>query len=472
MRVLMVSPYPPVRDGIAAYAVQAVAALRAQGNDVEVLSPGPSAAHHHLDLVGPRGALALARRVRGYDRVVVQFHPDVFYPVPSTSRQRAATSAALTVAFRAAAGVEVRLHEIDYRHGRLLGPEGVAARLLWRSVDRVVVHTERERSDFVKAFGVRPDRVVLAAHGEDFARRTRYDRAGARRSLGLPPDEHIFLTIGFIQPHKGFDRAVRAFAGLAAQGAQLHVVGSVRVEEPAYLAHLNELQALVSATAGAQLHTGFVSDELFDRWLVAVDTVVLPYRAIWSSGVLERAALYGTPVIATQVGGLAEQAGARQDVTLVADDRELRRAMRSAVLSGAAAEATAREPWDAVVTAGHDVLQAEIRRRAALARGSSLATGALQGAGRLVPALSEVTAPVRRLHPLQLPPATGHRSSTAFVKRAVRRLTAWQLEPVVGQVNALHAATVDALERSAALAAAEPADSSAQPSTTTPRAAS
>ncbi|HEY6591795.1 MAG TPA: hypothetical protein VI751_12315, partial [Actinomycetota bacterium] len=73
MRILMVSPYPPIRDGIAAYAVQSVAALRREGHEVEVLSPGPSAAHHHLDLHGPRGPLVLARRVRGYDKVIIQF---------------------------------------------------------------------------------------------------------------------------------------------------------------------------------------------------------------------------------------------------------------------------------------------------------------------------------------------------------------------------------------------------------------
>ena len=460
----MVTPYPPVRDGIAAYAVQAVAALRAQGHDVEVLSPGPSAAHHHLDLVGPRGALALAKRVGAYDRVVVQFHPDVFYPVPSTSLQRTTTSLALLAAFRLAKHVEVRMHEIDYRHGRLLGPEGLAARALWRSVDRVVVHTPGERTDFVKAFKVRPEAVVLAPHGEDFARRTAYTREAARRSLALPDEAHVFLTIGFIQPHKGFDRAVRAFAGLGAQGAELHVVGSVRVEEPAYLAHLSELQALVSSTAGAHLHTGYVSDELFDRWLVAADTVVLPYRAIWSSGVLERAALYGTPLIATAVGGLAQQAAIHDSVTLVADDAELRVALRAAVQGvGPAAGLASRDAWPAA----HDreAVQAEVRRRAALARGSS-ATGRLLSAGggpALLPALAAVTAPVRRLHPLQLPPATAHRASGALVKRVVRRLTAWQLEPVVGRLNALQAATVEALERSAALGAGAPPAVGARP---------
>jgi hypothetical protein len=50
VRILVVTPYPPLRDGIASYAVQLVARLRREGNDVTVLSPGPSAAHLHLDL--------------------------------------------------------------------------------------------------------------------------------------------------------------------------------------------------------------------------------------------------------------------------------------------------------------------------------------------------------------------------------------------------------------------------------------
>src|SRR5579859_6191101 len=108
MRILMVTPYPPARDGIAAYALQTVARLRAEGHDVEVLSPGPSAAHHHLALSGPRGALALAKRVRAYDKVIIQFHPDVFFPTPSTPTGFALESLALFVAFRSARQLEVR----------------------------------------------------------------------------------------------------------------------------------------------------------------------------------------------------------------------------------------------------------------------------------------------------------------------------------------------------------------------------
>jgi len=107
MRILFVTPYPPLRDGIATYAVQVVAKLRREGHDVTVLSPGPSAAHLHLDLRGPRGGAALMKRVRDYDKVIIQFHPDVFFENPSTDTRRAATAAALTGAFRLARECEI-----------------------------------------------------------------------------------------------------------------------------------------------------------------------------------------------------------------------------------------------------------------------------------------------------------------------------------------------------------------------------
>src|SRR5579885_2513905 len=101
MRILMVSPYPPYRDGIANFAAQEVKALLEAGNEVDVLSPEPSAARWHLDLRSRRGPLALAKRVRAYDRVIIQYHPDVFYPPHLRDRHSEATQLGLLAPFRA-----------------------------------------------------------------------------------------------------------------------------------------------------------------------------------------------------------------------------------------------------------------------------------------------------------------------------------------------------------------------------------
>lgn len=436
------SPYAPARDGIAAYALQSVAALRQDGHDVEVLSPAPSAAHHHLDLRGPRGVGALAKRVRGYDRVIVQFHPDLFYPQPFADRPWTLTSYALAAVFRLARDLEVVVHETDYSRGLLPGPLARAVRFMWQAAPSVVVHTEEERRSFHEAFGVPVERIRVVDHGQHFQRRVVADRAAARAALGVPAADFLFLAIGFIQPHKGFDRAIRAFGRLggpeAAPGARLDIVGSLRIEEPGYLEHLDELRVLAGATPGTTLHVGYTSDDEFDRWIVAADVVVLPYRHIWSSGVMERAALYERPVIVTRVGGLAGQAG--PGATVVDTDDELADAMRAAAgLAGA----PPRRGWSADgdgAEPDRDTVMAEVRSRAADLRGV-----AYRPPGSVAP--TRASAPLRRVPYAAPAPPTSSRPGAALFKRFQRRLSAWQLDPIVHQLNHLRDAAIEAVDR-------------------------
>jgi glycosyltransferase involved in cell wall biosynthesis len=442
----MVTPYPPQPDGIAAYAVQAVQGLRAAGDEVEVLSPGPSAAHHHLELRGVRGALALAKRVRAYDRVVIQFHPDFFYTQPLTSSSIAKETAALLVAVQLARHVEVRVHEVDYRWGRRRDLTGWLTRRLWNRVDAITVHTVRERQDLIESFRVDGDRVHLVEHGSDFVPHTTLDKIRARATVGIPEEVTSFLAIGFIQRHKGFDRAVRAFQQLGiADRARLDVVGAVRVEDEGNLTYLEELEELVASVPGAHLHPGFLTDEAFDRWIVASDALVLPYRSIWSSSVLERAVLFGRPVIATDVGGLRDQAGERPGVTIVRDDAGLALAM-AAVMAPHEHRADEQQglAWPEP-GAGRDAVQQAIRSRAAAARGhpDPVVVPDDDGSGERRFAGVGSGDALRRMPGLGLPEARGRAS---LVKLIVRKLTAWELDPVIHHINTVHRATLDAID--------------------------
>ncbi|MDH3682316.1 MAG: glycosyltransferase family 4 protein [Acidimicrobiia bacterium] len=452
MRILMVTPYPPVRDGIGAYAVQSVARLRAECHDVEVLSPQPSAAHHHLDLAARRGPLALAKRVPAYDRVIVQYHPDVFFPVASSGWDRVARTAMLALAFRRANDIEVRVHEVDYSQGRGSGPLAQAMRAMWGSVDRISVHTEAERDQMHRCFGVALDKIDLVHHGRDFVPRVGLDRNEARRALGVATEPFLFVCIGFIQPHKGFDRAVDAFARarLADHGCRLAVVGSLRVEEPEYREHFEQLRDLAAVSPGVDMYEGFVSDTDFDRWIVASDTVVLPYRLIWSSSVLERAVLLGRRAIATRVGGLAEQ---HPEVTVVDDDDSLACAMADAAGGPAISHVSGIEPWPATAASRDEVMDL-IRARAAARRGRSAgalapapvpSTRANSGGRRPVRPVSKLQA-VRRLAPLTAAAPNSTRIGVPTLKRAVQRVTAWYIDPVIAHVNRLQQATADALD--------------------------
>jgi glycosyltransferase involved in cell wall biosynthesis len=436
VRILMVSPYPPARDGLANYAVQEVKRLRAAGHDVEVLSPGPSAAHHHLDLVGVRGALALARRARGYDRVIVQYHPAIFMRAGSTPGERARVYGALAAAWTVAREVELRVHEFPHA-GAETRSEAMAARRMWSAATVISVHTDQEREELATAFGLPLSSITVADHGEHFERRTSVERREARIRLGLPETGFVFLSIGFLQPHKGFDRAVRAFAGLAEHGCRLEIVGSVRVEDTEYVAYVDDLRAMVDATPGATLHEQYVSDTEFDVWIVAADALVLPYRLIWSSGVCERAALYHRPVIASRTGGLADQVAG--NALLVDDDQQLAEAMRS--LAGVGGDVRVSGSWPAT---DRDAVMNEIRARAAQHRRSAGPAPTMAAGGRRRTPTAR-TAPLRRITPLSMPAPRSARPGASSLKRLVRRLTAWQIDPIIGQVNRLQQATIDAL---------------------------
>jgi hypothetical protein len=137
--------------------------------------------------------------------------------------------------------------------------------------------------------------------------------------------------------------------------------------------------------------------------------------------VLERAALYGRPVIVTAVGGLQGQSAGR--AVVVADDDALFSAMW---------EAAGRRPatgWDLPPDAPRSDVMAAIRARAAAQRGTATATAEFGRAGR-VPALG-------RPQPAS-PSAAGR-----LVKSAVGRLTNWQMEPVYRQLDVLRAAIVE-----------------------------
>jgi glycosyltransferase involved in cell wall biosynthesis len=184
-----------------------------------------------------------------------------------------------------------------------------------------------------------PDRVGLVEHNQAFVKRSGLSRAEARRELGLELGEFCFLCIGFLQRHKGFDRALEAFARIPGPNLRLDVVGSARMAVPEVQHYLTELRAQVRSTPRSTLHEGYASDHAFDCWLSACDVVVLPYREIWSSGVLARAQLFGRRVIVSDVGGLPDQAGPL--AVVVHDDEELYRAM--AEVAGVEVESRARE---------------------------------------------------------------------------------------------------------------------------------
>jgi glycosyltransferase involved in cell wall biosynthesis len=432
VRILLASSFPPDRDGIASYAVQLAASLRRAGNQVDVVSPQPSAAHFHTDFHTTPGLLRLLYLSRRADRTVVEFVASHFFKSlrPYDFLLHWPAFAALLAFGRR---VELVVHEAPYKDlAHASPPRGWVVRTLWRAMltlpSATYVHTHWEREQLVRSVNIPPERIQVLDHGRDFLKRTQLDRAEARRELGLRSDQYVFLCIGFLQAHKGFDRAVRALHRLNGNDLRLEIAGSMRVPAPEIAEYVHELRTLVDSTPRATLHEGYLDDDLFDRWIVACDTVILPYRDIWSSGVVERAKLYGRSLIVSNVGGLPEQAGPLARV--VRNDEDLCRAMADAAHVTMSAAEPALEPQLANGSSTHMAPVSEVIR----SRAAALRQRSEHGRSARPPAHVDT---VRAVPPLRLASAESERGPRGFIKEIVARLTRWELRPIVNRVNDL-----------------------------------
>jgi glycosyltransferase involved in cell wall biosynthesis len=317
----MVSSYPPSRCGIGKYASQMAATLREKGHVVTVLGVDNCHGDCLEDLHGWFRVMKVIKYSRGYDRIVIQYHESFFYSCQGILAffSRLATSVAFCFLFLALKRKVVTvLHEVSYKRK---GVEGALEGIKWYFCPKIVFHTRVEKEEFERSFSKRgQNEFEIVDHKECFHEFRRVTKNQARAELGIPDECVVFLCIGFIQPHKGFDRAIRAFEHVNNPFLRLYIVGSLRLDY--FRTYFDDLKRLAADTANVFVVDAYVSDELFDTWLVASDCIVLPYREGWSSGVIARAKLFGKPIVAGDVGGLREQLG--ENDILFKDDGELR----------------------------------------------------------------------------------------------------------------------------------------------------
>lgn len=316
MKILVVSSYPPRHCGIGAYARDQVERLRGEGHEVTVLSPPDGAGQVRVPFFRGRPFLSAARIGGRFDRIIVHFQPALYYR-PRAPLSKVATSLGLLwLVLTRRGSVRILVHEAD-RPARWR-PDYALLRLAFRVARRMSFHTEAERRAVEADYRLRVRGEVIPHRVAPTAVPSRRE---ARARLGIGEDGPVFLCAGFLQPAKGFDRAVEAFGRAGPNGARLYVVGSVRERTPENLEYARALARRCRSVPDVTLVDRYLPDEEFDLWVAAADRLVLPYRRSWSSGVLARAQAMGIPAIVTAVGGLPEQAAERDLV--VRDDDEL-----------------------------------------------------------------------------------------------------------------------------------------------------
>lgn len=329
MRYLIVSTYPPMKCGIGKYAYQMANMLRDQGNVVNIISPEEGDGDFICNLKKGFNLLKIIKFNIFYDKIVIQYHETFYYDcgIDKNLLSIFTTYTSFFITFLLLnKKLEVVIHELPQSFGSRLFQN--LEIIKWRICPKLVFHTRREIDDFESHhFKLPSDKYELRSPNTYYYKFRDIASQDARIELGLSLHKIIFLCIGFIQPHKGFDRAIRAFSEVAYKGMELYVVGSLRVRQSDYVAHLQDLKNMADNTSNVHIIEEFLPDEKFDLWLSASDVIVVPYREIWSSAVLARAKLFGKPAIASDVGGLKEQL--TENDIIFRDDEELKEIFQS-----------------------------------------------------------------------------------------------------------------------------------------------
>lgn len=187
-------------------------------------------------------------------------------------------------------------------------------RMLLHEVDRVVAATPLDADQMVQHYAADRERITVIPCGVDLENFHPIGQNSAREQLGVPPHPHnMLLFVGRIEPLKGLDTLLRAMALLVEQKPELRgniclaIIGGDKRETPSqWSAEMKRIRRLQGELGIGELITfqGSQDQRKLPIFYNAADAVIVPSHYESFGMVALEAMACGTPVIASNVGGL------------------------------------------------------------------------------------------------------------------------------------------------------------------------
>lgn len=199
--------------------------------------------------------------------------------------------------------------------------------------------------DRMAGLGIPREKVAVISNGIDDGLFRPIDRDAARLRLNLSREGTIVLAVASLVPLKRIDMLIRAFRLLDRDDARLIVIG----EGP----ERQRLEALAGEVSAGVSLIGPRDQRELPLWYSAADLLCLTSSREGSPNVLREALACGLPIVASDVGGVAEIIDGAPGCRIVADlnERTLARAISLTLDSQPQRSAIAafnRRSWDQV----------------------------------------------------------------------------------------------------------------------------
>ncbi len=201
------------------------------------------------------------------------------------------------------------------REGEYEGDYRVRGELdVLRHADMIIAATQAELAQLQWLYEVKTDHVRVVPPGVDLGRFYPIPKDEAKEFIGTPVEKRLILFVGRIEPLKGIDTLLRAFARLRDQGVLerqkvwLSVIGGdASVSESQMSQEMARLNKMRRELKLKEMVTflGKRDQDTLPYYYSAADVVVVPSHYESFGMVALEAMACGTPVVASQVGGLA-----------------------------------------------------------------------------------------------------------------------------------------------------------------------
>jgi len=174
-----------------------------------------------------------------------------------------------------------------------------------RLADKVIVHEQLFKNFLVNDYGVKSEKVSVISLGvEDL--KSKIDYKKARQLLGIKK-RRVVLFFGYVTGYKSPDLLLEAFADYSktdkdsllifAGGKHPKMANDIK-----YLKKYKQLEDLAKKIPQDQIWwQGFVKEEDIEKFIMAIDLLILPYKvAISASGPLALAFSYKKPFLISE----------------------------------------------------------------------------------------------------------------------------------------------------------------------------
>ena len=242
-----------------------------------------------VDSINPFNWIAVAREVRkrGPDLIIFKYWMPFFAPCFGTIAKLAKKKTNTKVLY---------ICDNIIPHERRPGDIALT-RYAFRQADYFIVQSDAVERDIKEHFPKAVYRNVPHPVYENFG--AALPKAEARQRLGIS-SKKVILYFGYVRAYKGLMVLLEAMTGL--EGILLLAVGEFYDDEAKYRNKVKELHL----ESRVRFVSDYVPNNEVAMYFSAADVVVLPYLSATQSGIIQIAYNFDKPVIATDVGGLAE----------------------------------------------------------------------------------------------------------------------------------------------------------------------